>query len=150
MPLSQLDIVNAERSGCPVDVEHRVAVVADVADGHRKPARIGPGRAEQNRLLRPAACAEDAAELENLDRIRHGAGMLNTHWPPSAASYARSAQAVRWRRPPPHLSPPSHSVRAPSAGRRSPAAPPRQGPTRSTRSYRQTDRARRSAGGARR
>ena len=43
-----------------------VAQVAQVADGDREPSAIVPEGAEQNRLLRTAARAADAAELEHV------------------------------------------------------------------------------------
>ena len=70
-----LDVVDAGRRGPAVDAEHRIARVAQVADGHRD-ARPGLGGAQQDRLLRAAAGASHRTQLEHAHRrpaprVRH-------------------------------------------------------------------------------
>src|SRR5262249_40049111 len=64
--LGDFHVVDAEPRGAFGDAEGAVAGVADVAHRDGK-APVGALRAEQNGLLRSAAGAADAAQLENTD-----------------------------------------------------------------------------------
>ena len=73
MAFAQLDVVDRQRGRLRVDAEDGVAVVAEVADGDRESRGIGARGAEQDRLLRAAAGAADAAQLQNANRLAHDA-----------------------------------------------------------------------------
>jgi hypothetical protein len=76
MGFGDLDVGDAERPRPLVDGEDTVALIADVTHGHIEAGRVGQRRAEQDRLLRPAARAEDAAQFEDADAAvaRDGGG----------------------------------------------------------------------------
>src|SRR5688572_10418214 len=105
MPFPNLDVLDLMPSGTSVDSEHLVAKIANVADGHAEAIAVGPLRAQQNRLLRPAARPTDASELQNVDDLRHGPVMSEADVSDDAGFERREPERGQTRRRLPRRTP---------------------------------------------
>src|SRR5579871_5717231 len=74
--LEYLDVIDVRVARAFGDAEPVVAPIADVAHGDGIAAGVGEPRAVENRLLRPAARAPNAAELKNANWPGHA---MNPH-----------------------------------------------------------------------
>ena len=67
MAFGDLDVVDVQFGGPPIQVEHRIAQVTDVADRHGEPGGVAAGGSEENRLLGATAGTANAPKFEDSD-----------------------------------------------------------------------------------
>src|SRR5205807_3504006 len=65
MPFDDLDVIDAELSRPPIEPKHAIARIADIADDYLYASGALDRSARQNRLVRAAAGAPNAPELEH-------------------------------------------------------------------------------------